>query len=893
MKNIARFILILTLSIGLNSLAQNKMGPSSFGELEARLQVKSIAKQIEEGNARFAENIPQKGHPKLRHGNKVVPGKGLPKGNDPLLGKQTAAKQVLTRTPNLVFDADISTTVPSDPTGAAGPNHYIGAWNSAFRIFDKEGNPMTPEMSLSTLFPGNNLGDPIVFYDANVDNGSGQPRGRFVITEFDNNPNSFNVAVSAGPDPVNDPWNIYTMNLGTGEFPDYTKFAVWGDAYIVTANISSTPPNPNLARVFAVDREAMIAGDPDGSIGFIGFPLPGIATNGFYSPHGFHTTADQAVPAGTPAPIIYMQDDAWAGVSEDHLQIWEATIDFDNPTNSSISIAQELSGTDGVSPFVSVFDGGSFSNRPQGGGVDIDVLQATIMNQVQYRRFGTHNSVVLNFVVDVLEGAEELAGIRWYELRQTADGQPWTVFQEGTYTAPEGRDAYSGSMVMNSDGDIAMAYTSSSEVDRISIRYTGRFDGDTSGVMTVSEQLIAQSTEANPLERLADYVHLTNDPADDSFWHIAEYFAPSRRDVVANFTLEMPEPNDIGVMSIDTPVAGLLTDSEIITVSIRNFGSNNITDPMLQYILDGGTPVIEEFSGTIEAGTTETFSFAERADLSIELQSYEIVVTTLLTNDSNVNNDSRTLRVTNAPPVCTPTSNCIGFNDGVTQLELADQDLTTNCGTNPLGYSNDTGIVFAFNEVDITFPGILQMGFDNSTFAIWIDFNDNAIFEVDEIVSTGEVDTASSDFSFTIDVSAFTEGEREGSHIMRVRGKDALGGDLLDPCGDLDFGRTNDYIAFFGTPLNIDDQVFETADFVIYETDRNIFDVNLLSDFGGNVAISVFNLLGQQLVFNNLDKSGGVYNYQLDMSFAPKGVYLVQFKDVNGGGKMTKKIIVK
>ena len=94
--------------------------------------------------------------------------------------------------------------------------------------------------------------------------------------------------------------------------------------------------------------------------------------------------------------------------------------------------------------------------------------------------------MVLNFVVDVLEGDAELAAIRWYELRQTADGEPWTVYQEGTYTAPDGRDAYSGSMVMNSDGAIAMAYTSSSEIDRISIRYTGRFDSDALGVMSVS-----------------------------------------------------------------------------------------------------------------------------------------------------------------------------------------------------------------------------------------------------------------------------------------------------------------------------------------------------------------------------------------------------------------------
>jgi len=112
MKNITKFVLAVVLSLGLNAIAQKTMGPSSFGELETSTQVKSIAEQIRLGTAKFAENIPQKGHPKLRHGNKSVPGKGLPKGNDPLLGKQAAAKQVLTKSPDLIFTADVSTSTP-------------------------------------------------------------------------------------------------------------------------------------------------------------------------------------------------------------------------------------------------------------------------------------------------------------------------------------------------------------------------------------------------------------------------------------------------------------------------------------------------------------------------------------------------------------------------------------------------------------------------------------------------------------------------------------------------------------------------------------------------------------------------------------------------------------
>ena len=52
---------------------------------------------------------------------------------------------------------------------------------------------------------------------------------------------------------------------------------------------------------------------------FVGFPLPGIATSGFYSPQFFSVTNGNLPPAGN-ATVVYMQDDAWSGVSVDHLK---------------------------------------------------------------------------------------------------------------------------------------------------------------------------------------------------------------------------------------------------------------------------------------------------------------------------------------------------------------------------------------------------------------------------------------------------------------------------------------------------------------------------------------------------------------------------------------------
>ncbi|MFK5855803.1 MAG: hypothetical protein QM503_06705, partial [Bacteroidota bacterium] len=554
MKKISLVLIFFVLAITASNLvAQTSKAekPTRYGKLDAPTVVASIAQQIKDGTFIGIDpnEQPKLGHEKRRGANNNVPGKGLPLGNDPLVQNQKSAINHAGKDPLLVFEANVSNYTPSDPTGAVGPNHFIGAWNTGFRIFDKDGNPLTPEASLSTLFPGNAIGDPIVFYDAEAD--------RFVITEFDSNPNGFNVAVCQGSDPVNDGWYIYDSGFGTGSFPDYTKFSVWSDGYYVTANIGAND------KVFVVERDEMLLGN---TAQFVAFPLTGITTSGFYSPQFFNVTNDDLPPAGD-ATVVYMQDDAWGGVSTDHVKIWTVNVDWTDIASSTISAPVELL----TSAFTSVFDGGSFSNVPQPSGPDQDVLQATIMNQAQYRRFPGYNSAIFNFVVDTDGSSGELAGIRWFELRQVNDGDPWTIYQEGTYISPnDDKHAFSGSMVMDGQGNIGMGYTTCNENEKIAIYYTGRYAADPLGQMTIDESLIAQSTSNNPSNRLADYVQLSLDPSNDkTFWHIAEYFVSNQRtDVVGVFQIASDYVNDVGVVMIDEPNSGALSNSEIVTISV-------------------------------------------------------------------------------------------------------------------------------------------------------------------------------------------------------------------------------------------------------------------------------------------------------------------------------------
>jgi len=393
-------------------------------------------------------------------------------------------------------------------------------FNTGFAIYDKSGNQLLGQTAPNpAIFPSGGCCDLTASYDNAAD--------RWVLTFLGS---GAQVAVSDGPNPLTAGWYVYNI----ASISDYQKLSIWSDGYYITDNTSSSN------RVWALERDAMLVGSPSAQI--VGFNLPGIQTSGFYSPQAFNVTNGN-LPATGGAPIVYLQDDAWSGVSNDHIKLWTIDVNWNNPGSSTVSAAQEISAT----PFISVFDNGSFSNLRQPGGgrpIRIDALQATIMNQAQFRKFANHNSAVFNFVIDADASSNKLAAVRWYEFRQSGDNQPWSMYQEGTYTAPDGRHAWCASLAMDGQGNIGMGYTSMSGPNtpstvQVSSYFTGRGSGDPLGTMTSVEGLIANGNAKIPGTRYGDYSKIDVDPPDDSsFWFITEYMNGSRRGVVGKFSIQ-------------------------------------------------------------------------------------------------------------------------------------------------------------------------------------------------------------------------------------------------------------------------------------------------------------------------------------------------------------------
>ncbi|MEP0263166.1 GEVED domain-containing protein [Dokdonia sp.] len=898
----------------------------------------------------------------------VVPGKDPQTENDRLAANPGRLDKAIDLNRSLELDFVVNNNVgsPSDPALAVGPNHVVIVYNTGYIIYDKDGNDLTGPLNVNNIFTAGGCCDLTASYDNAAD--------RWILTYLFVGA-GMELAVSDGPDPTTANWTLYSFP----QVSDYNKLSVWRDGYYITDN------GPN--DVWAIDRDAVLAADPAASI-------QGFVVNGISSPGGGFTSSqvanitDDNLPTTGGAPLVYMRDDGFQGVTEDEYWVWTIDVDFTTPANSAVSAPEEFP----AEPFINVFDGGGFSNLTQpGGGVAIDALQSTIMNQMQFRKFAGHNSMIFNFVVDTDAGAGELAGIRWVEMRQSGDGMPWSLFQEGTYNAPDGRHAWMGSMAMDNQGNIGMGYTSMAGPttpnpleNRVGAFYTGRFSSDAPGTMSVAEEFIGRAGNIAGL-RFGDYAKLDVDPNNDKeFWFITEY---QNTNHVAKFQIQSDFDNDIGVVSIDAPVNGDLSAPQDVTVTIFNFGLNDITGFDVTYSIDGTTIATEAFPGTIASATSEQFTFATQGDFSTVGQTYEITAATVfgadefadndattrnvthlnpddvgaisvtapisdasqvtieienfgtatqtsipvfyslngdpavqetytgsiafgatdtytftatedlsalgdyvfvagteLAGDSDDTNDDTTATVTNA--VCEPTSNCGGFDDGVTQFQLADQDLTTNCGTSPAGYSDDTDIVFNFVLNDNAFDGVLQVGFAASTFAIWIDFNDNNSFEADELVVTDFVAAANADFAFTVDFTTVTATVTPGMHRMRLRGEDDdQAGDLLDPCDDLAFGRTNDYTANISGTLGTTDELFAGTDLQVHSLGNDQFQVvfNDATSFTDKLPVTVYNTLGQTLAYYTVEANGAGYTKTIDMSYVSDGVYFVKVgnNDIN------------
>jgi uncharacterized repeat protein (TIGR01451 family) len=525
--------------------------------------------------------------------------------------------------PGLISDPDVNVAGltaaanPPDTVGDVGPNHFVQMVNATFfQVWDKQGNPLTGARAFNLLWPTGEIcdssaGDPIVVYDHMAD--------RWLLSQFAD-PNHMCVAISQTPDPTAGTWFLYTFDVGV--FPDYPKFGVWPDGYYM-----SSYEFPNLG-VYAFDRANMLLGN---AAAFMKSTLPALGAPGVRDTRVLPGDLDGPPPPdGTPNFFLRTVDDQQdPGNPQDRIEVYNFSVNWGVP-----SFTFALSST--LLP--AAFDIMT-CNRNAGGVRDcipqpdttatVDALSNRPMMQLKYRRIGGVHAMVVNQTIDVAGSipnslpftpAEEVAGIRWYELRNSGAG--WTIRQQGTYapqplaadTEDELRHRWMGSMAMDKDGNIALGYSIVNDDDDAGeelfpgIAYTGRRFNDVLNLLPQGERTIRSGTNSQTGDfgqRWGDYSALSVDPVDDcTFWytnHVAGTGGAGPRPTrIASFRFDTCG-TDLRIAKRAEPDPAIAGERLGYTITVTNGGPLDATGVTVVDVLPSGAAYVADTGSCVQA----------------------------------------------------------------------------------------------------------------------------------------------------------------------------------------------------------------------------------------------------------------------------------------------------
>jgi len=427
-------------------------------------------------------------------------------GPDPLSILQRNHRSPVAEPLNGIVNFDgvdnIDGVAPPDTQGDVSPNHYMQCVNNHTAIYDRDGNVVVNPFPTSDFWQGTpyddrNDGDAVILWDEDAQ--------RWLVTQFyvpDNGDQYLLIAVSQTDDPTG---QYYQYAFQYQYMPDYPKWAIWPDAYYMGANAFDQTDNYRYKGTYvsAFERDKILAGDANAQVVTFGED-PNLWSI-------FPADADVFPADGTDCPFI--SDEVANTNGNDEVYIYNFHVDWNDTNNSSFQ--HEIT--------LNVADYGLFNTDTevpqQDVNQELDLLHSRIMYRPYYRHFNDHESLCMVRTVN----DNGVSAIRWYEFRDSGNG--WEIHQQGTYNPGDRLWRWMPSIAMNQNGDIAIAYSVSSDNIHPSIRATGRYANDQLGVMTMDEtEFYTGQDSQDGVSRWGDYSMMSVDPVDNtSFWFTTEY----------------------------------------------------------------------------------------------------------------------------------------------------------------------------------------------------------------------------------------------------------------------------------------------------------------------------------------------------------------------------------
>ena len=421
--------------------------------------------------------------------------------------------------------------LPPSPVIGVGLTQIVQWVNIRLTVLDKatgapllggsgfiNANQIWAGLGPSSLCAITNRGDPLVQYD--------RLAGRWVLSQFASSTiaTAQCIAVSQTSDATG-AYNLYEYDQSN--YPDYTKLAVWPDAYYLTfdtfAYVEGALTMYTGSSVCAYDRAAMIAGTPASAVCFVS------GTDGSQY-RMLAADFEGTIPPAAGEAEFVLNGDWFSKNSPPYgLQLRRFHPDFVTPANSTLT--DGLGG--GAGSFVSLpFDssvigacgdmGGNCVPQP-GTTRKLDTQSMQPMHRLAYRNLGANReTLVFTQSVDPLGAA--VAGIQLIEIRNPAADPP-AIYNNVNFN-PDATNRWMGSAASDKLGNVALGYSVSSGTLYPGIRIAGRLRNDmrnfVRGEMNVQT---GSGSQTSSVERWGDYNTMQIDPSDDcTFWYTNEYF---------------------------------------------------------------------------------------------------------------------------------------------------------------------------------------------------------------------------------------------------------------------------------------------------------------------------------------------------------------------------------
>ncbi|MGH8496509.1 MAG: hypothetical protein ACREVN_10290 [Gammaproteobacteria bacterium] len=455
-----------------------------------------------------------------------------------------------------------SATVPPDPDMAAGPDHLIVVVNTAFEVYDWDGNSLTGPIQFATFFdptrggtdpgagtptPGctafsfqfgaqrSEVFDPDVVYDEDND--------RFVIG-IDGGGVSYCVAATATSDPTG-AWNRYGFTTPPGEFFDFPHMGVGADAIFVGSNQFAPVGGGGLAfaggQVFAMDKFAMYDGD------LLTVVTRRLSDPGSPSGDKFDGTPQPMQLHGLPFPPSgsehYIMGEFFDGKSH-AVYSWEDPFganDFEHEGDVDLAAGAGVPCE-------------NFSCFPvpwtQKGSPEILAANDYRGQETEWRDGLLWTTQTVSCNPD--KGVRDC--VRWAQIDPT-EVQPGTLNMDGSLTSTTDGVIQAGvfgssnyfrtfpSIAVNSCNDMAVGYSRGSEKEFPSVFVAGRRASDSLGTIGGESKLhdgeepysSFQNNGGVAPQRWGDYSGMTIAPDGTTFWYVGEYARENTPNQFANW----------------------------------------------------------------------------------------------------------------------------------------------------------------------------------------------------------------------------------------------------------------------------------------------------------------------------------------------------------------------